>query len=147
KGIIKKILTDHQALLEIYKGDSSVYSLLITPKRTYFNKIDRADYERTSRLYMAFLSSPDLMNGHMDEFLTTAHHLYEILFKDSRISSGRIIISPDGAYFPFESLIADNSKPGIPVYFIQDHAVSYTYSARYLMNDFANTESRVGGTV
>src|SRR5262249_9264032 len=41
-------------------------------------------------------------------------------------------------YFPFESLITDSSSSS-PAYFIIDHAVSYTYSVRYLLNDFGST--------
>ncbi len=147
KDIDKKILNDHQALLEIYEGEHAVYSLLVTRQRTYFNKIDKDDYDRSARLYLSFLSNPDLLNGHVTEFERTAHQLYEMIFRNSAMPAGRIIISPDGAYFPFEALVTDNRKPGSPVYFIQDHAVSYTYSARYLMNDFKNNENKTNGSV
>jgi CHAT domain-containing protein len=147
KDIDKKILNDHQALLEIYDGEHAVYSLLVTRQRTYFNKIDKDDYDRRARLYLSFLSNPDLLNSHVTEFERTAHQLYEMIFRNSAIPAGRIIISPDGAYFPFEALVTDNRKPGSPVYFIQDHAVSYTYSARYLMNDFRNNENKTNGSV
>ena len=147
KDIDKKILNDHQALLEIYEGERAVYSLLVTRQRTYFNKIDKDDYDRNARLYLSFLSNPDLLNSHVTEFERTAHQLYEMIFRNCAMPSGRIIISPDGAYFPFEAMVTDNRKPGSPVYFIQDHAVSYTYSARYLMNDFNNNENKTNGSV
>ena len=147
KDIDKKILNDHQALLEIYEGEHAVYSLLITRTHTYFNKIDKDDFDRSARLYMVFLSDPNLLNSHMAEFRSVAHRLYEMIFKNSIVPQGRIIISPDGAYFPFEALVTDNSKPASPVYFIQEHAVSYTYSARYLLNDFMNKENKAKGSV
>ena len=140
-------MNDHQALLEIYEGEHAVYSLLVTRQRTYFNKIDKDDYDRSARLYLSFLSNADLLNSHVTEFERTAHQLYEMIFRNSAMPAGRIIISPDGAYFPFEALVTDNRKPGSPVYFIQDHAVSYTYSARYLMNDFKNNENKTNGSV
>ena len=120
---------------------------LITRMHTYFNKIDKDDYDRSARLYMMFLSDPNLLNRNIAEFRSTAHHLYEMIFKNSAVPAGRIIISPNGDYFPFEALVTDNNKPGSPVYFIQDHAVSYTYSARYLMNDFKYNENKTGGSV
>ncbi len=55
--------------------------------------------------------------------------------------AGRIIISSDGRYFPFEALITNNSNQ-FPAYFLNDHAVSYTYSIRYLLNSFA-TDSEI----
>jgi len=61
------------------------------------------------------------------------------------LPKGRIIISPDGShYFPFESLISDNSQKD-PVYFLADHAVSYTYSASYLVNNFTDAVSHSSG--
>jgi CHAT domain-containing protein len=72
--------------------------------------------------------------------------LYEMIFHNSVVPPGRMIISPDGAYFPFEALVTDNTNPRSPVYFLQDHAVSYTYSARFLMNDFTNKGNKANGS-
>ncbi len=47
---------------------------------------------------------------------------------------GRVIISPDGQYFPFEALITN--KTGTPDYFLNDYSVSYTFSAKYLMSQY-----------
>src|SRR4030095_1220507 len=51
---------------------------------------------------------------------------------------GRMIISPGGKFFPFEALVT-NTRP--LTYFLDDHAVSYTYSARYLHNSFGISNS------
>ena len=59
--------------------------------------------------------------------------LYQVNVSKFSFASGRIIISPDGKYFPFEALVI-NTQP--LTYFLEDHAVSYTYSARYLLNNF-----------
>jgi CHAT domain-containing protein len=56
---------------------------------------------------------------------------------------GRVIISPDGKYFPFEALIV-RSQP--LTYFMDDHAVSYTYSARYLLEAFNSSKSQYDRT-
>jgi CHAT domain-containing protein len=143
----KKILNDHRALLELFEGDSAVYSLLITGKHTYLNKIDKEEFDILARVYNSFLSNPDLLNAKMSKFASTAHNLYEMIFKNNEVPKGRIIISPDGAYFPFESLVTDSTNPDAPVYFLQEHAVSYTYSARYLMNDFSNKDNKSNGSV
>jgi CHAT domain-containing protein len=142
--INKKILKDHEALMEIFEGDSTVFSLLITSQHIYFNKIARNDFENAARIYNSFLSNAELLNTHVDEFKNTSHHLYELIFKNDTIPAGRMIISPDATYFPYESLVTDITKPG--VYFLQDHAISYTYSARYLMNDFSKNENKSDGS-
>lgn len=136
----KNILKDHQALLELFAGDSAVYTLLITSAKTYFNKINKADFDSTSRAYIAYISNPALLNSRFVDYVYTAYHLYQLIFQNNPLPAGRIIISPDGHYFPFEGLVTTmNTRP--VVYFLNDHAVSYTYSARYLLNDFAGHSS------
>jgi len=147
KDVGNKILNDHQALLEIFEGESAVYALFITRQHIYFNKIDKNDFDNFARSYISFIANAELLNSHVNEFISTANHLYKMIFKNCIVPQGRVIISPDGDYFPFEALVTDNTKPGFPVYFIQDHAVSYTYSARYLMNDFVNKENKAYGSV
>ncbi len=145
--IYKKILNDHQALLELFEGDYAVYSLFITTQHIYFNKINKLDFDNSARLYNSFLFHEDSLNGNIVQFSNTAHHLYEMIFDKNIVPPGRIIISPDGAYFPFESLVTNNTNPRAPVYFLEDHAVSYTYSARYLMNNFTHTGNRLNGSL
>jgi CHAT domain-containing protein len=125
-------------LIELFNGDSNVYILLITANNVYLNKINKADYDSTIKSYISFISNPDLLNSDYPGYNKTAHHLYQLLFQNNQVPTGRIIISPDGQYFPFEALIT-NSEPSSPVYFLNDHAVSYTYSARFLLNTFTNS--------
>ena len=131
-----KLLNDHQALLEIFTGDSAVYSLLISFGHTYLNMIDKKDFDSTTARFISYISNSSLMNSKFPDYAKTAHHLYELIFQNMVLPNGRIIISPDGQYFPFEALVTDNTNPSSPVYFLKDHAASYTYSSRYLLNDF-----------
>jgi CHAT domain-containing protein len=142
KEIRENILKDHDALIEIFDGDSIVYALFITAGETRLRKIDKADFEKTYTAYISFISDLSLINGHFDQYVQTAKHLYQIIFTHFTIPKGRIIISPDGRYFPFESLITDAS-PSNTHYFLEDYAVSYTYSARYLLNNFSTRSSSI----
>ena len=65
--------------------------------------------------------------------METAQKLYQLLFQNISIRKGRIIVSPDKTNFPFEALVT-GTRP--LAYFVKDFAVSYTYSARYLLNEF-----------
>lgn len=141
--IQQNLLKEQQALVELFSGDSAVYSLIITPNKTNLNKIDKKDFDSTANVYISYLSNLSQLNRKFANYIETAHHLYDLIFRDNLIPPGRIIISPDGQYFPFESLITTASSP--PVYFLNDHAVSYTYSARYLLNDFAVNTSHATG--
>ncbi len=135
----RKILKDHQAIIEILNGDSAVYCLTITEKETSLNRIDRFQYNRLSTLYVKYLTATELLNTNFAEFSDISRQLYKLIFSNSDLPRGRIIISPDGNYFPYEALIT--SKESEPIkYLINDYAVSYTYSVRYLLNNF-NTNS------
>ncbi|MEJ0104047.1 MAG: CHAT domain-containing tetratricopeptide repeat protein [Bacteroidota bacterium] len=129
------LLKDRQAILEIFSGDSAVYSLLVTANLAVINKLEKNDFEKTVNSYTSYLSNYNLQNKDFTGFRKTAHHLYELILQNNPVPQGRIIISPEGYYFPFESLVVDNSFQA-PAYFISNHTVSYTYSVRYLFNSF-----------
>ena len=139
----KKILIDHQGLLEIFSGDSAIYSLLITPGQVYFNKINKRDFDSTTAAFISYISNPALLNSRFDQFKLAAHRLYQLIFKNNIIPRGRIIVSPDGQIFPFEALIT-NTNTGSPEYFLKEYAVSYTYSARYLLVHFNSNAAGQG---
>ncbi len=135
-----KLLKEHQALLEFFNGDSAVYTLLVTSGETIVNKIDKNDFDSAVRRNIYYISDPSRINEHTNEYFQTASHLYQLIFRNSRVPDGRIVISPDGQYFPFEALIM-NTNTVSPVYFLNNHAVSYTYSARFLLNNFTDAYS------
>lgn len=130
-NVQKTILKDHKALVELFEGDSAVYVLAITRKSAWLKRINKADYDSTLQHYFNYVSDYSLSNRNTAAHYNTALHLYKLLFPDQALPAGRIIVSPDGRYIPFEALITSTSKK--PVYFVNDYAVSYTYSARYLL--------------
>jgi CHAT domain-containing protein len=95
-------------------------------------------------LYTSYISDAAVLNKEYDRYLQTAIHLFELIFQNTSLPKGRIIVSPDGKYFPFEALVT-NKNYSFPVYFLNDYIVSYTYSARFLLNDFKiNVNSSTG---
>jgi CHAT domain-containing protein len=140
----QNLLQDHHALLEIFSGDSAVYALLVVDKNSSLTKIDKLDFDTTAAKYISYISNANLMNQEFGNFVATSAHLYNLLFQNSTLPGRRFIISPDGQYFPFETLITSKTNHHPLNYFLYDHAVSYTYSARFLMND-VNAGSAAGG--
>ena len=138
------VLQDHQAMLEIFSGDSAVYSLLIVPGKAILRKMDKNVFEITANKYIEFIANTNLLNGNFDGYKAIAHQLYRLIFQNEQVPDGRIIISPDGKNFPFESLVVKDSS-SYPVYFLNDHAVSYTFSAKYLLNDFTSNATPARG--
>lgn len=141
QDVQKRILTDHQALVEIFAGDSAVYALIITRENYGLNKINKPIFDSLSRLYISHISNPETLNKNFNSFTKCSHGLYEIIFKDIVLPHGRIIISPDGQYFPFEALVV-NGGGRTPDYFLNNYSVSYTYSARYTIGRFATNERK-----
>jgi tetratricopeptide (TPR) repeat protein len=136
--IQRKLLKDHDALLEIFAGDSAVYSLMVTLSEVHLEKFSKKDFDSLTALFSAYNADAARINKDFGGYRKVSHALYNLVLKAKPPPRGRIIISPDGSYFPFEALIVDNAGE-TPVYFLQQHAVSYTYSARYLYNSIAST--------
>ena len=137
KDVQTGLLTDHNAFIEFFSGDSAVYSLIITPGKSYFNKIDKRIFDSLSTVCEHFISEPGSLSQKFTNYVKTAFGLYQLLFQKVNLPHGRIIISPDGKYFPFEALV---TNPFPTTYFLENYAVSYAYSARYLINTFASSQ-------
>ena len=134
------LLSNHQAFAELFTGDSAVYLLIVTNGKTRLNKIDKHLYDSLTNIFTGALSDLTWQNRHFNELVSLSYRLYQLLFGEIVLPAGRIIVSPDGACFPFEALITSYSQH-TPRYFLQDHIVSYTYSARYLLNSFSTASS------
>ena len=124
--------TNRQTLLLFYTGDTVVYTLLITPDLVQPNRISRSAWDTTANSFMAYLADPSRLNHDMPGYIRTAHDLYKLIFPIPSLPPGRIIISPDGNYFPFEALVTSDSLQN-PSWFLYDHPTFYTYSASYLL--------------
>src|SRR5438477_4974745 len=129
ENVQKQILKDYQAIIEIYAGDSAIYELVISKQKNYSRTISKAEFDRLSQIYVNYISDPERINRNFNDFIKVSGELYCLLFNGMVIPKGRIIISPDGHYFPFESLVTSYSNRTV-AYLLNDYSVSYTYSAR-----------------
>jgi len=129
----QKILLEHTALVEFFAGERAVYSLVITAKDVQLNRIDKNSYDSLTGLFNAYITNAAQQNKNFPEFVSISWQLYQLLFGNNPLPQGRVIISTDGYHFPFEALVIMKQPL---TYFLNDYAVSYTYSARFLTNDF-----------
>lgn len=134
-GLRKSILKNSRQLIEIFSGNSAVYVLNITPENQTLQKNNKQVYDSLSSLFNYFITNHNQLNSHFRDFVKSAHQLYNLLFQNIPAYNS-IIISPDGLSFPFEALVM-NTDYQQPDYFLNHYATSYTYSARYLTNEFA----------
>ena len=143
RDVRRKLLTDHQALLEVFAGDSGVYLMVITFQKSILKKTDKGTFDKLTNACIGYISNENALNRNFDSFVSLSQQLQQLLFHDIKLLPGRIIISPDGKYFPFEALITGRTPLK---YFVEDYAVSYTYSARFLLNNFASNSSVTSGS-
>jgi len=129
----KTLLKDHQAIVELFNGDSAEYILILTLQNSSLEKISKKTFDSLSATFTKYMSHHETLNANFTSYVKCASQLYQLMFKNLPLPQGRIIISPDGKYIPFEALLT-STRP--LTYFLDDHAVSYTYSARYLLNNF-----------
>ena len=140
KDVRDGLLKDYNAFIEFFSGDSAVYSLIITPVKSYFNKINKEHFDSLTVICAQNISDPGSLNLKFDTYIKNASQLYQLLFKEINLQPGRIIISPDGKHFPFEALVTSTHPLR---YFLATYAVSYAYSARYLLNSFTSPQSGI----
>ena len=133
-----QILNTHPTLLELFVGDSAVYVMIITKEKSYHNRINKSEFDQAVSSFVRHIGDQSLLNHDFQGFINASAELYKLIFQNINLPPGRIIISPDGPYFPFEALVM-KMREGRPVYFLENYAVSYTYSARYLTNSFSNS--------
>lgn len=133
------MLKDYGALVEVFAGDSAVYVMIIAANGARLRKIDKQRYDYLAGQFVQYVTNYNFLNSQFQSFTQVSNQLYKLIFQQDPIPAGRLIISPDGQYFPFEALLtrADSSA-----YLLKDHAISYTYSARYLLNDFTATANK-----
>ncbi len=141
KDIQKSLLSDHHGLLETFWGDSAVYFFTVTNGPSNFVKIRKGTFDSLSNAYMSYISNISKLNSEFDEFVRVSRSLFQLIFANTNAPQGRMYISPDGQYFPFEALISNISGP--PRYLVYDCAISYTYSARYLTNYFSTQDNHL----
>ena len=140
RDVQNTIFKDHSALVEIFNGDSSLFTLTITGSESRMEKIGKRSFDSLSRRFLSFISNSRLINTQFPDFTNTSGRLYELIFSDHPLPKGRVIISPDGICIPFEALIV--AKGPDPRYMLSDYSISYTYSARFLMSEFSNSSSQ-----
>ena len=136
---------DSSTILEFFDGDSAVYMFSITRNHSKISIINKTSFETLVDRYNLYLTNPILENQDFNGFIKTGQDLYQIISKESPLPKGRIVISPDGRYFPFEALVTNNNVSQ-PAYFVNDHVVSYTYSVRFLLNEFTSKKAVSSGT-
>ncbi|RYU93413.1 CHAT domain-containing protein [Emticicia agri] len=121
--------SQHQAFITYFVGDSATYAMKISPETTKLIKIAK-DQQNLSSRFMNFCSNIDSLNKSFPDFLILSNQLYTHLIQPLALTEGRIIISYDDHFLPFEAFSRTAKKAD---FLIQSFAISYAYSANFLL--------------
>ena len=136
----QKLLNNNTALLAYFVGIDSLYIFTLTQHTFDVRPVARDSLleRKIQNLRLGILTQDyDLYTRH-------AHQLYQDLIAPVRDQLVRkhLIVVPDGVlnYVPFEALLTQEARQNIRdyrslPYFVEDHAVSYAYSATLLAQE------------
>jgi CHAT domain-containing protein len=133
-------LGEKGAFVSYFVGDSAVYAFTLRDQAKLIRlNIKPADYQALANEFLNLCADRATLNAHYARYRTLAYSLYQHLWLPLGIGEKRVIISSDGEFLPFEALL---SAPTEDAFLLKKHAISYTYSANFLMKN--NTPRMTG---
>lgn len=142
---IQDLLKPEQTLLEYFRGDSSLFMLLIRSDTFMIEVLPQLDslkqWVKAFRegVYGYYLGSPHSQSYLDSQYCHVAHQLYQALLAPIVPSlTEELTIIPDAeiGYVPFAAFLTKKTNPGDPLtdrpYLIRKHQISYAFSATLL---------------
>jgi len=143
KQLQEKILTENDAIVEYFLGDSTIF--IFTIDRQKFNVFSIDKYQPIEEQVNSLRAN--LNNHDYQGYTNNAFKLYQALIKpiERLIKNKNLIIIPDGilCHLPFDVLLAQKAKDNNDDYrklnyLIKDFQISYSYSASLLIENINN---------
>ncbi|MEM9887266.1 MAG: CHAT domain-containing tetratricopeptide repeat protein [Bacteroidota bacterium] len=147
---LQQQLSDQQLLLEYFVGDDHIYAFTVSKEDYQVHPIEnnfgldslvRLLQNSTYAYHLSGLRSDELYEKHAHSLVQAAHELYQQIVAPIAAKVDlpeQLIIVPDGVlgYVPFELLMEELPQESILFgghrYLLQDHQISYSYSATLL---------------
>ncbi|QHV95019.1 CHAT domain-containing protein [Spirosoma endbachense] len=122
------------SLVTYFVGDSALYVMGVTGDSVTFQQQSAGAYNQILSQFAPLLNSPEAMNkqANVSRFLTLGNGLYQQLLAPLKLPKGRVIVSPDGFFIPFDALSRSADHPD---YAVNEYAFSYAYSASLLLKN------------
>lgn len=146
KIVQDSLLTPNQALIEYFVGDNSIFVFTIQKDTFHINEIKK-DFpfkewvdDLLKGIYDPFINKKD-HSASAEKYAEAASKLYQKIFEpiDTLLPEAtELIIVPDGilGYVPFDALLVKRAEDPTSFrnheYLLQDHQISYAYSATLL---------------
>jgi len=137
------------SLLTYFVGDSSLFIVGITPLGgVRLIRQPAAVFAQAVRSWLPVVSNPVALNNQhsFNDFIRQGSLLYDLLLRPLHLPSGRVVVSPDGFFLPFDALSesATAPRPNATQYAVQTYAFSYAYALSHLIRD---TDGRVADRI
>ena len=118
------------SLATYFIGDSSIYMLGVTPTQSILIRQPVDNYLSLAANYKLLLADPQTTNQQFKRMLSTGNQLYRQLLAPLNLPDGRVVVSPDGFFLPFDafSRVSDRAD-----FLVNYQAFSYTYSVNILL--------------
>lgn len=143
-AIQQRLENGRQLLIETFVGNQAVYLMQVSGKSVSIRKIALSSYSRLVTEFMGYCADVKKMNQAFPAFCKTSYELYSLLFGAGPLQEERLVISPDGPFFPFEALRISGSLESSE-YLLNSHAISYVYAARSLLTSTPDSAAVEGG--
>ncbi len=135
-----KVLQADQSFVSFFNGDSTRYAFVATNDTAYMKSFSNNTFKEREMGLLDLVSNKSRLNQDYKTYVANANQLYIDLFKPLKISSKRVIVSPDGEFVPYELLLVDPSDK--TSFLLREHAFSYTYSAGFLTKNGTDTKRK-----
>lgn len=122
-----------QSFLTLYTGDSAVYIFYADGQQLRTKTIPRKNFDDLVSPFIRYCSGAEAANRDFEGFIRVSSSLYRLLFSGLPVPKARLVVVPDGVFFPVDALVT-SYEDREPEYLFMKHAVSYTYSAQFLVS-------------
>ncbi|HSB92504.1 MAG TPA: CHAT domain-containing tetratricopeptide repeat protein [Flavitalea sp.] len=127
-------------LIEVFLGGGYGYLMYISPSGASVHRFSRQLYDSTVAAFIALCSNEQLLNSDFAAFSRQSTTLYSMLFQNIQPKTRRLVVSPDGGFFPYEAL-KRTANSNVLDFLVNDFAISYTYAARSLLRTDPKVEN------
>ena len=147
---VRESLSDNQAILSYFEGDSVWYVFFLTHHSITLNEVTKADLPVADLIQ--FRDAISNSNSDYRELATMSFQIYHQLVDqplEGKNNIHELTIVPDGilGYIPFDALVSQSYEPTStrPHYLIEDYTLSYANSLTLLAQsgDDQNLESEL----
>lgn len=121
-----------QSLVTYFVGDTALYVLGLTPTGARLIRRPIGPYNRAVEPLMALMTDPAMLNHRpqLQRFWALGNDLYQQMLAPLGLPAGRVLVSPYGAFVPFDALSRSAKRAD---YLLNQYAFSYTYSVQTLL--------------